>query len=400
MAGLLDDALGWMQSPERTQQLQQVGGAISGGLLNIQSSKKRFDELQAQAFGDPKNPLKVTDPDALNQLTEMTMSGPMAFAPVGMTKAITQNITAKGFDPRYDPRALEQERLQNLSTTVIPRGNIQAPETSIVDLLGRPFITSMADRTAAGVDLTKINDVDLKRLVSLLGGQDYMFENPGQVWASAAGPVGQVMKQAQEIKSLTGQNPLYIPWRMAPSGGDFAHMTGETMLNYAQSNLGRTDKKNLNSMFKDYIPDWKGIDSPISYEQLRQAPTSVRKILLTQMDKNFRNEGGLSLGEARLAVSDPRQLMAQESGIQNIGEIFADKPMIMQSGHASYPKAIPGQGLGTIKEKHSIFELLPNLVKERGIQNPAAPSQTDIRALQMKPYSGTITEKLLRSLGY
>jgi hypothetical protein len=79
MAGLLDDALEWMQSPERTQQLQQVGGAISGGLLNIQSSKKRFDELQAQAFGDPKNPLKVTDPDALNQLTEMTMSGPMAF---------------------------------------------------------------------------------------------------------------------------------------------------------------------------------------------------------------------------------------------------------------------------------------------------------------------------------
>jgi hypothetical protein len=153
-------------------------------------------------------------------------------------------------------------------------------------------------------------------------------------------------------------------------------------------------------MFKDYIPDWKGIDSPISYEQLRQAPTSVRKILLKQMDKNFRNEGGLSLGEARLAVSDPRQLMAQESGIQNIGEIFADKPMIMQSGHASYPRAIPGQGLGTIKEKHSIFELLPNLVKERGIENPAAPSQTDIRALQMKPYSGTITEKLLRSLGY
>jgi len=90
MAGLLDDALEWMQSPERTQQLQQVGGAISGGLLNIQSSKKRFDELQAQAFGDPKNPLKVTDPDALNQLTEMTMSGPMAFAPVGMTKIFAQ----------------------------------------------------------------------------------------------------------------------------------------------------------------------------------------------------------------------------------------------------------------------------------------------------------------------
>jgi len=88
MAGLLDDALEWMQSPERTQQLQQFGGSISGALSSMQASKKRFDELQAQAFGDPKNPLKVTDPDALNQLTEMTMSGPMAFAPVGMTKLL------------------------------------------------------------------------------------------------------------------------------------------------------------------------------------------------------------------------------------------------------------------------------------------------------------------------
>jgi hypothetical protein len=43
---------------------------------------------------------------------------------------------------------------------------------------------------------------------------------------------------------------------------------------------------------------------------------------------------------------------------------------------------------------------LPNVVKERGIANPTAPAQTDLRALQMKPYAGIITAKMLRDLGY
>jgi hypothetical protein len=84
----------------------------------------------------------------------------------------------------------------------------------------------------------------------------------------------------------------------------------------------------------------------------------------------------------------------------NVGEIFADKPMIMKSGHPSYPRGVAGQGLGTLEKEHGILELLPNLVKERGIANPLAPADTDLRALMMKPYSGIITAKMLRDLGY
>jgi hypothetical protein len=43
---------------------------------------------------------------------------------------------------------------------------------------------------------------------------------------------------------------------------------------------------------------------------------------------------------------------------------------------------------------------LPDFVKERGIPDARSPRQTDIRALQMKPYSGIIDDKLLKSLGY
>ena len=44
--------------------------------------------LQSQAFADPRQPFKVTDENALRQLTDMMMAGPLGFAPAG---TITKN---------------------------------------------------------------------------------------------------------------------------------------------------------------------------------------------------------------------------------------------------------------------------------------------------------------------
>jgi len=84
----------------------------------------------------------------------------------------------------------------------------------------------------------------------------------------------------------------------------------------------------------------------------------------------------------------------------NIGKIYADQPMIMNSGHPSYPRGIAGEGIGRLEKQHSIFELLPQVAQDRKILDPLNPSQTDIRALQMKPYAGIITSDLLKKLGY
>jgi hypothetical protein len=202
------------------------------------------------------------------------------------------------------------------------------------------------------------------------------------------------------LKEVTGQNPLYIPWRMAPTSGDFAHMTGESMLGYAEAAMSRGDKKQLNTAIKDLIPNWKGVDNAESIAQYRAAPKVVRDSIMQIMDRDFRDLGSLNIGQARLSVTDPRQINAVEGGIQNVGEIFAGQPMIMKSGHPSYPRGVAGQGLGTLEREHNIFELLPNVIKERGIANPTAPAQTDLRALQMKPYAGILTANLLRQLGY
>jgi hypothetical protein len=328
---------------------------------------------------------------------------PVALAPSPVSFAVPPSGRSGfgAFDPRYDPRVKEQTRLQEMVRDIQVNPNaVNAPAVSLADFEGRPFITSMADRTAAGGKLVGIDNVKFNRPVELMGGQDFMFNNPGQVWASAQQPVKQLMKQAAEIKQATGKDPLYMPWRMAPSGGDFAAMTGETMLAYADSAMGKMQKKSLDRSIKKMIPEWSGVSNPASVEQFRKAPDKVRKAIKDMMDVDFRDAGGLNIGGARLAVSDPAQLAAQDAGVMNVGEIFANSPMIMQSGHPSYPRGVPGRGLGTLAEDRNIFELMPEVVQARGIPDPKNPRATDIRALQMKPYSGIITNELLKRLGY
>lgn len=304
------------------------------------------------------------------------------------------------FDPRYDPRVLEQARMQAMTRDVQLNPNAVNPATVSLDqFAGRPFITSMADRTAAGGKLMGINNVQFNRPVEFLGGQDYMFNNPGLVWSSGNAPANALIRHADEIKQVTGQNPIYIPWRMAPTGGDFAQMTGETMLSYADAAMGKMQKKQLDRSIKKFIPDWSGVSDPASVDQFRNASDQTRKAIKQMMDRDFRDKNGLNIGSARLAVSDPAQLAAQEGGIQNVGEIFAGMPL-MKSTHPAYPGGVPGQGLGVLSQDHNIFELMPEVVKARGIPDAANPRANDLRALQMKPYSGVITDELLKRLGY
>lgn len=437
MLGSLADLLGQASNPQRTQQMQGIASFF--GLPAISST------LDRASYGDPLTtgtgmttkmrpdtaeaamsllgmlptsravePAMMAAGRAGERLAERTVPKIMERGglPAQLAMDLAQGSKSQAlpqagrsgigaFDPRFDPRVKEQDRLKAMVRDIrLDPNAAQAPRASLADFEGRPFLTSMADRTAAGGQLMGIDDVLFNRPVDLKGGQDYMFNNPGQVWASAQAPVKQLMQQAQEIKQATGQNPLYVPWRMAPTGGDFATMTGETMLAYADSAMGKMQKKRLDKSIKKMIPDWAGVSDPASVQQFGQAPDKVRKAIKDMMDVDFREKGGLGIGGARLAVSDPAQLSARDAGIMNVGEIFADRPMIMESGHPSYPRGVPGQGLGTLMEDTSIFQLMPEVVKARGIPDPKNPRATDIRALQMKPYSGVITSDLLKSLGY
>jgi hypothetical protein len=306
----------------------------------------------------------------------------------------------KVFDPRFDERVLEQNKLAALRPRVEQTGPQNTPKVSLADFEGHPFITSMADRTAAGGNLVGVNGNTFNRPVALKGGQDYMFNNPGQVWASAKGPSNSILRTASALRDFTGQDPLYLPWRMAPSGGDFAHMTGQAMLAQAEVGLNKTQKRALDKQLKSIIPDWQGVDHPNSMDQFAAAPSAARKAAQNLLDKNFRGDGGLGLGEARLAVADPKQVAAPEGGLMNVGRVFSDKPLIANSGHESYPFGVPGEGLGQLDKELQVYQMLPEAAKQRGMTDVMNPGGFDIRALQMKPYAGIIDDKLLKSLGY
>jgi hypothetical protein len=351
--------------------LMPVSGDIQSGVMAAQ-------DLQKGNYGSA----------ALNSI------GLLPFIPALGAVVKNTKIGDIGFDPRFDTRKLEQEKLNNLTTKVdYPEYNI--PKVSLADFEGRPFITTMSDRTNVG-NLLEINGVPVG--TQMQGGQGFMFDNP-MAWASAKTPVNAIVKHSNILQEATGQNPLLLPWRMAPTGGDFANMTGETMLRYMSNNMSKSAQRGVNKDIKEFIPNFKGVGSEEGIDQFRTAPDKVRKRLKKYLDKTYRDEGGLSLGEARLAVSDPAQLIAQDAGIMNVGEIFAKQPVIAHSGHKAYPRGVAGQGLGTLDQDYNIFQLLPSVVKERNIIDPLNPSQRDIRALQMKPYAGILTSDLLKKLG-
>jgi len=363
-----------------------VGGLISG---NFNPAKSVVGEVK-----------QLFNPSYMSQVGGMTQDDILNLGmDVNPTMALTTKITnvgKLGFDKRFDPRALEQDRLNKLRTAY-DAPNIEIPKVSLVDYEGYPFITSMSDRTNVGV-LNKVNDVPVN--VNMQGGQGYMFNNAGQVWASAAAPVTKTVDNARMLKQVTGKDPLFLPWRMAPTGGDFANMTGETMLQYMANNISKTAQKGVNKDIKTFIPNFKGIGSEEGISQFRSLPDKKRKALKNLLDKKYRNEGGLSIGEARLAVADPSQLTAAEGGLQNVGRIFADKPIIKESGHAAYPQGIAGEGIGLLDRDIQVYEMLKDASSARGIINPRTPTAQDIRALQMKPYSGIIDAKMLKGLGY
>jgi hypothetical protein len=374
------EQIGSAANPRGPLELAKGVGRVAGNAIN-----------EAMVYGS--GPLASITPQPMRMISQEELS---------KFKAATPSLTGNNtFDPRFDDRILEQERLKNLTTTVIPINDYQIPKVSLADYAGYPFITSMADRSGTGL-LTEINRILLNNPVERQGGQNYMFENPNQVWASGDKPVKDITDLASILKQTTGRDPLYIPWIMSPSGGDFANMTGETMLSYAQAAMSPSVKSKLDKRIKNtFISDWKGLDDPASLDQFRSLSDTKRKLMKQQLlDKEFRNEGGLSLGEARLAIADPNQLTAKDASIMNIGQVFADQPIIPISGHRAYPRGVAGQGLGVTDRDLNIFQLLQQHSKNRGVIDPMNPPRTDIRTLEMKPYGGLLTDELLKQLGY
>lgn len=386
-----------------TDNYRDIGGANQQFLGTLLGDPLNLVPAVAPALNLSSKATKALGKEALRQIETGTgiigknVVDPRMYA----VQDVRTNVGQMPFDPRFDERVLEQEKLKKLTTVVERDPDIKLPTMSLVDFEGKPFITSMSDRLAAGGLLKEINNKKLNTPIALPGGQDYMLYNDA-AWASGVKPAKELLDMANMIYRETGQNPIYIPHRMAPTGGDFAHATGETMISYADTALSGNAKKTLNSLIKKIVPDWVGVNNPKSLDQYRNLSATKREAIREVLDKKFRNEGGLGLGEARLSVADTTQLNSPVGGIMNIGEIFANKPLSNISNNTSYPKKLEGRGIARLNENENIniYQLLEDLAKERKVVDPKNPSNDDMRALMMKPYSGRITSEMLKRLGF
>jgi len=407
---------------------QDVSGAAWGSMNNLQRASLASSAMPIVpdvlgVLGDAQ--MYYEKPEERNWLNYAgTAAGALPFVP--STTAIRSGIansrrthTVDDFDPRFGNlqsssgvRKKEQPKIQNMKyETDLPE---DAPweDLSVYDLEGKPFILTMSDRTAAGGNLYSINGKEFYEPTRLLGGQDYMFHNDGLAWASGS-PLDTIAGMAEVMKRETGQEALLLPWRMGATAGDFSHMTGETMLRYA--NAAITNNKvatKVDNRIKHLIPNWKGIKDPASIEQFMQQPATVRMQIQKAIDKDLRDERGiLAQGMARMATTDPAQRTAKSGYLQNVAQIDSSRGILDAGGnHPSYPHGLAGEGLGVLKEDVSGFHLLdPDIiygrqlnadgsVKRAGrtIDDPSNPSQDFLYSLQLKPQAGIITEETLR----
>jgi hypothetical protein len=294
----------------------------------------------------------------------------------GATKAATP---AKAFaDINPDLYGLRKTKdLPRLQTSPVKTERFSAApkpdKVSLEDYEGRPFIISMSDRSAAGDRITGIGNQDLNLPVDLQGGQDFMFSptTGGLVWASEASPVSNIMNLARRLYEKTGEKPLYLPFRMGGEGSDFATMTGETMMSYADAALGKRDKADMNRLVQQYVPDFAGISDPTGYRQFADLSGAKRKQLQLDLSNTFGEEGGgLTLPMTRAMIADQTQLNKPSFFLQNVGEIDPTADVVTATGHRTYSRGVPGRGLGVLADDINVAQLLPDLSEMYQIGDP------------------------------
>jgi hypothetical protein len=223
------------------------------------------------------------------------------------------------------------------------------PVLGVEDIAGRPIMVGMSDRLGSGETITSVGNNALDIPVNEYGGQDFAYHNP-YAWAvSTPQTATAMMNTAAALKKKYGVNPLWAPYRMGGTGTDFSKTTGELMMSQANSALGGGDRKSVDALIRQFIPDFKGIDNPIGYEQFGALGGDERKALQTALDNRFASEGALSLPITRALIAAPDQRAKPSFFLQNVMEIDPDKEVVFDpSANPTYGYNIPGNILGTL----------------------------------------------------
>ena len=337
-----------------------------------------------------------------------------------------------------DVKAMKDGDLSQFNNELVGNNLWKRKIISFFDQEGKPFIASAGDTTRAGQLLTKIDGKLLQQPVEMMGGQDYMYlpssVRDHLVWASAKEPIEALVKKAQQIYKETGVEPIFIPYRMKPTGMDYSKQIADSMIQSALPRLNKFQIEELNDTIRREAfvkpkdkpkkligKDFEGIDieNPLN----DSVSGDLRKEIIRIMDRDYRQNGGLkikgtnlegmpSLAQIRVANADPAQLDVSPLTFQNAGLLDMDNLHRKQSHHETYTDAIGGDLLGTFKEQNvnvlDFFdskrrnkkgEVIGDYMGSDGLpMNSTNWTDSGYRKTTMQPVSGIITHKRLMAL--
>ena len=305
-------------------------------------------------------------------------------------------------DPRIEKRKKEQQKIRDLELEIQPRALEEPPTKSIFDLEGRGILTTMSDLAAAGDEVLSVNDVRLRQPFSRQGGQGFMFENPGEVWAADTANAKAIRNAAMELERETGKPAILAPFTMGPLSSLFSHHPRGLQYAYADTALSAPEKALLAKDIRSILPEWTDFDDPEAYMTFMRAAGKRRGQLNKLMDR-YRDRGGLGTGEAIYGTTDLDQLGAPMLALRNLGEVDT-RFGLSESKNPAYRSGVSGEGLGRLKEENlGALSLFPELMKQYGYETPfdfpvgvnkgvASP----LRSFQLKPQKLIVTEDVLR----
>ena len=241
-----------------------------------------------------------------------------------------------------NPDKILEDWMQPNQSVIEP---VEYPLVNLSDFEGRGYVLGESDRAISNRMLEGIGNNPLAEPIELNTGSNFMFHNP-QVWSSGGSVISRMMNQAKALKEQTGQNPIMLPRLLGPKGVDFDKNIATTMIRYNQANAPKSTLKEQDDIIRKHIPNWRSANDAQSMQAFYDAPAVTRKKLQIDLDK-LKNMDGLSLGNARLAITNPEYIHAPNQTLPAVAEIDVGRGT-SKNTNINYPVGFHGEGLGLL----------------------------------------------------
>ena len=241
-----------------------------------------------------------------------------------------------------NPDKILEDWMQPNQSVIEP---IEYPLVNLSDFEGRGYVLGESDRAISNRMLEGIGNNPLSEPIELNTGSNFMFHNP-QVWSSGGSVITRMMNQAKALKEQTGQNPIMLPRLLGPQGVDFDKNIATTMIRYNQANAPKSTLKEQDDIIRKHIPNWRNANDAQSMQAFYDAPAVTRKKLQIDLDK-LKNMDGLSLGNARLAITNPDYIHSPNQTLPAVAEIDVGRGT-SKNTNINYPVGFHGEGLGLL----------------------------------------------------